>query len=150
MVELDVSNRAGGEDDSDRQATKTTGKYWVVIETASNQRYVFGTNKRRANIGASHLIHLVGTKWLDAAVESKNGVEIVVRSSGKAILLVEDREVGKLIVKNISGRALRKAPGLGVWGAVDDVEVDDKNAVERLAAVHQTLSRFGRTAPLLN
>lgn len=55
----------------------------------------------------------------DVADES-NPVEIVVATSGKAILLVKDRETGERIVGAVTGRALRDSPGLSVYGVVGE------------------------------
>jgi hypothetical protein len=42
----------------------------VLIETASNQAFVFQTNRLREIVGASDLIHRVGTRWaIEAAVK---------------------------------------------------------------------------------
>lgn len=132
-------------------------QFWVLIETGANQKFVFGTNKRRANIGGSHIIHQVGTTWVaDAVREHQDTVcaggcrppddgmhvpavareaagdsghiahagaeaavpEVVVGASGKALLLVPTRDCGKDVIGRVTERALREAPGLGVWGAV--------------------------------
>ena len=40
----------------------------VLIETASNQKTIFQTNRLRENIGASGLIHRVGTRYVIEAL----------------------------------------------------------------------------------
>lgn len=132
------------------------GRYWVVIETGSNQRYIFGTNKRRANVGASELVRRVGTDWVSEAVRAegfKGDVTSVIEASGKAILLVADQVDGRRVVSAVTHRALLEAPGLGVCGAVDDSQIQAGSCMRealrqschcascRLDAVHRALSQ---------
>jgi hypothetical protein len=110
----------------------------VLIETSGNQAYIFATNKLRENVGASELTARVGTRFVLAAVRVAKGqrpqdlrkpdtypalsdtnpVEVILAVSGKALLLVRDKDIGKQIVRAVTLRALRKAPGLEVRGVV--------------------------------
>ncbi|WP_165495259.1 Cas10/Cmr2 second palm domain-containing protein [Actinomadura roseirufa] len=104
----------------------------VVLSTAGNQNYVFGSNKRRENVGASHLITRVEGEWLDRALAEvaapgrggrrwrveDDGIEVVTANAGGVTLLVGDREIGRRVVGVITEAALREAPGLDVCGAV--------------------------------
>ncbi|MDG4765302.1 hypothetical protein O7632_14535 [Solwaraspora sp. WMMD406] len=102
-----------------------TGRHWVVIETGANQAYVFASNKQAVNVGASELIFRAGTEWVRTAVDTINNgrteplVEIVVAASGKALLLADDADTGRAVVRAVTRRALDEAPGLDVWGTVD-------------------------------
>ncbi|MDQ1249328.1 MAG: hypothetical protein QG597_3703, partial [Actinomycetota bacterium] len=105
-----------------------TSGYWTLIETGGNQAYIFGTNKRRANVGGSELIHRVGNEWTRQAISDVLGspaataagwqADPVVCASGKALILTSHPECGRAIVSKVTERALREAPGLGVWGVV--------------------------------
>lgn len=112
--------------------------YWVVIEAGAKQAYIFRTNKRRATVGASQLVHEVGLKWVDdACAECRTHahfreVDIVVQDSGKANLLVQSAEQGRCLVGAVTRKALDLAPGLEVWGAV--VECGDDPDLKSLAA----------------
>lgn len=104
----------------------------VELSTAGNQNYIFGSNKRRENVGASHLITCVEGAWLDRALAAVgasgadarrqrvevHGIEVVTANAGGVRLLVRDAEVGKWVVGVITEAALREAPGLDVCGAV--------------------------------
>jgi hypothetical protein len=90
---------------------------WVLIETGANQAYIFDTNRLRHAVGASYLVHQLGTAWVRAAAAA-HGAQVVLAISGKALLLVEDPAAGQAVIERVSAQALREAPGLEVTGAV--------------------------------
>ncbi len=110
----------------------------VLIETTGNQAFIFATNKLRENVGASELTARVGTRFVLEAVQGAGGtlpsdshnpttypgiseqnpVEVILAVSGKALLLVRDAGLGRQIVRAVTLRALREAPGLEVRGVV--------------------------------
>lgn len=121
----------------------------VRIKTFKNQDYIFATNRRRENVGASELVHRVGTRFvLDAVaqltgtaiyddeaeelfqrlldpqlnrrIEDGAAVEVVIAASGTALLLADAPEHGRRIVAAVTERAAREAPGLLVRGAVSE------------------------------
>lgn len=47
-------------------------------------------------------------------------VEVILATSGKALLLVKDSEVGRQIIQDVTTDALKKAPGLDVCGVVSE------------------------------
>lgn len=128
-------------------------RHMVVVEAGSKQDYVFATNKRREAVGASELIHRVGGKWLDDALSSVPGVEVVLRVSGLATLLVTDRVVGRKVVEHVTRRALEQASGLDVYGWVSgEVEVGTAEQVrdaQALAFEGLAEVRARRPSPLL-
>src|SRR5882762_1767016 len=102
----------------------------VLIETSGNQNYIFATNKLRENVGASELTYHVGTKtvleaigkgdWVkndptgnilrkklldkneNPEVGNGNKVEVIVATSGKAILLVDERTTGEQVIRGVT------------------------------------------------
>lgn len=110
----------------------------VLIETSGNQAFIFATNKLRENVGASELTAQVGTRFVVEVVQGAGGtlpsdshnpttypgiseqnpVEVILAVSGKALLLVRDAGLGRQIVRAVTLRALREAPGLEVRGVV--------------------------------
>lgn len=92
-------------------------RHWCLIETGANQAYVFGTNRLRHVVGASYLVHQVGTDWVPDAAR-RVGANPVVAISGKALLLVDNPAAGRALISDVSMRALERAPGLEVTGVV--------------------------------
>jgi len=113
----------------------------VLLETSANQAYIFGPNRLREAVGASELIARVGTQWVVDAlaaalrtdphtvascrIAAGDRAELVVATSGKAIVLAEELSLGHQLVEAVTTRALRDAPGLDVAGATWPVTGDD-------------------------
>lgn len=93
-------------------------RYWVLAETSANQSFIFDTNRLRHAVGASQLIHESTTTWLDEAIRDYDGVNVVQAVSGKALLLVDSPSSGRAIVRTLSQRALKDAPGMELTGAI--------------------------------
>ena len=163
--------------------TEDVDVHLVLIETAGNQAYIFGTNRLREQIGASEIIRRVGVDFvLDAVVDvtgrdeppgfktaqqvlttaklsaylldtetanppiekqtdEKPAVEILVATSGKALLLVKERDIGEEIVRQVTCQALKEAPGVAVCGVVSEPFRFGKAETlhEAVRTVHQTL-----------
>lgn len=142
----------------------------VLIETSGNQAYIFATNKLRENVGASELTAQVGTQFVwDAvksaegkvppdgerrdpakypALDSQNPVEVILAVSGKALVLVRDAALGQKIVRDVTLRALREAPGLEVRGVVSRNFDFDKDTLHRLIGeVHRDFEKVRSRLP---
>jgi hypothetical protein len=123
--------------------------YLVLIETSGNQSYIFCTNKLRENIGASELTYRAGTQWVMEAVAAINTgqtpeyssetsfrhmlldpnlnqpidnakIEVIIATSGKALLLANDREDAKQVIQSVTKKALQAASGLDICGIISD------------------------------
>ncbi len=119
----------------------------VLIETSGNQAYLFATNRLPENIGASELTYRVGTQFVLEAVANqactplwsnndspqelrtklknapkidKAPIEVIIATSGKALLLVKDKQVALAIISEVTERALRDAPGVDVCGVISE------------------------------
>jgi hypothetical protein len=126
-----------------------------MIETGSNQDFVLASTRRRYSVGASALVKDVATWAREAAKatrEKGGAVQEVVVTSGKALLLVTDAEVGRDVVGAVTERALGAAPGLDIWGYVeddDDVKANPDSPMARIGALHgrHAAVRFERLGP---
>ncbi len=134
-------------------------RFLTQIETAGNQAYIFESNKMRQNVGASELVFRSGTDWVLEAVANATRekpmwqestlaraealldqrdeatVEVVVTTSGKALLLTDDRETAREIIGEVTLSALREAPGLDVCGATVEVGESFAGASKAVAQV---------------
>ena len=149
--------------------------YLLLLETSGNQAYLFATNRLRQNVGASELIWQSGSRWVPEAIEAeggsdlsvdhpverrekiktsgaKGGYEVILATSGKALVLVEgsgnDLHKAKTLIGKVTRRALREAPGLDICGAI--AEVSDATPIhEAVAEVHRKfeLVRNQRPSP---
>jgi hypothetical protein len=119
-------------------------KHLVLIETASNQRTIFQTNRLRENIGASQLIHQVGTVFVADAIKGLVGVTTIIAVSGKAILLTDCREDAECIIARVTERTLRQCPGVTARGVYVAVETDDADGLD--SAIKQAHQRVNEVA----
>nr|WP_321500810.1 hypothetical protein [uncultured Dethiosulfovibrio sp.] len=131
------------------------GIYVVMLETSGNQSYIFSTNKMRDVVGASELIYRVGTTYVERAVWEIFGrqfsakaildepkieenesclVEVVVSTSGKALLLIrDDANCNKIksFIRTWSRLVVTEAPGVDALGVYSEVPVDLSKPLDR-------------------
>lgn len=139
--------------------------YLVLLETSANQAYIYNSNKLRENLGASECTFIAGTEFVFEACnyeypgaleigeflldkeknlpieKSKSEAEIILATSGKALVLTKSPGKAREIVRKVTKSALVKTPGLTIHGAI--VEVDDLNGAQAfgksMKEVHQKL-----------
>lgn len=141
----------------------------TLIETDGNQRYIFATNRLRQNVGASELIFRTCTQvalegaaaagggdcWRESTrerarrlvdpgcnhrIEDGAECEVVVATSGRAILLCRSAETARRVVRHVTGWAARRAPGLGVAGVTAACDLGAE-------AVHDVILGLARELP---
>lgn len=124
-------------------------KYWVLIESGSNQEFILQSTRRRFQVGASELVKRLESWVTGAVADTRRSADLVVCTSSKAMLRVADREVGKAVVAQVTRQALIEAPGLDVWGYVDNVATSDGHCIARLGEVYagHTGLRWARPGP---
>jgi len=136
-------------------------RFLVFLETSGNQSYIYATNRLRENVGASELTARAGMHWLVEALgrtdlraecpqafraglranpKCSGGQEIVLATSGKAMVLVPNEACGRELIRTISTRALTDAPGLSVAGAI--VPLAGRSVSDASAAIRDAHGRF--------
>jgi len=75
---------------SDKNIRKNN-MYLAMVETNSNQAYIFSTQRQRDHIGASWLISQV-PKWFDEFCEEHKKKEVFTKVSGKVVATFESKE----------------------------------------------------------
>ena len=121
--------------------------YLVMLQTNSNQPFIFSSPRLREQIGASFEITLL-SKWVkDKAEELLNTKTLpssfwVSDSSGKVIVRFTEadgdpKDLAKRLIREVTLRALTDAPGLDVTGVFieatfDKVDARDLNKLDRV------------------
>lgn len=125
----------------------------VLLDTGGKQEFIFASNKQAVNVGASELIMRVGTNWVTeaiaAAAQGRDTSDwVLVQASGKAVLTVPDEGTGRSIIRAVTTRALREAPGLEVSGVVLRIETDLGTTIREAHRLHEEV-RAGQPSPWL-
>ena len=104
----------------------------VIVDTAQIQPYIFGSNRLRENIGASHLVAQATGEWALERVPQPNNVEDAVTGKlndkeilkdhlaaevlyvggGNAVILFDGEPRARQFVEVLSRQVLTSAPGL--------------------------------------
>lgn len=129
--------------------------HWVLLESGSNQEFIFRSPRRRYSVGASGLL-LDVPGWVDAACAGSEDVRRVITTSSKALLLARTADAGREVVREATQLAMRQAPGLDFWGVVEqEVPREDdgepRALMRRVAGLHQLHAqvRYERPTPHL-
>lgn len=141
----------------------------VLIETASNQAYIFATNRQREQVGASELLARSTTSWLLDALPAGShplagtgdqhddvasllddpgrnpagdvDVELLTVTSGKSLLVCRTPELAREVVAGVTGRALHDAPGLTVRGVtVPFGEGTGRDLIDAVLTAHRRMA----------
>jgi hypothetical protein len=147
----------------------------AVLETQSNQPYIFASNRQAAALGASQLLLESCTSWVlkacnkesdksltsiearrDLLAKEKltpddNGltdVSVVLATSGRSVLLSSDRESLEMAVRKVTVRCLSEAPGMGLSAGIHEFQWNDADIVSKhsVAPVWQAMREASRKA----
>ncbi|BAZ48034.1 hypothetical protein NIES4103_06390 [Nostoc sp. NIES-4103] len=132
----------------------------MVIDTTGIQKYIFGSNRLRENIGGSYLVKVATFEWVEECLrelgeiyipdqETENFApripknleirgELVYAGGGNTVLLFRGEENAKNFTKILTKKILYKAPGLNIvvahqifdWDTDSLQEVIDKKVIQ--------------------
>ncbi len=148
----------------------------VIVDTAQIQPYIFGSNRLRENIGASHLVAQATGDWAKEVVQQvtqnhnikadgtlddtkciENSVsnldaEVLYAGGGNFVVLFRDDDRAKAFTRELSRKALTDAPNLQLV-IVQDLFDWTQSLAEKIQATFKKLAdeKSSRTlsAPLL-
>jgi hypothetical protein len=134
-----------------RVGTKTVLE---TVEEATKEQHEKDPAKQSVKLWANDLSgEQVRANLLDPSLnpkleDHKSDIEVIVATSGKAILLVRTKQVGKDLIKHVTQTALRDMPGLTLHGAISS-EVEDSlsNIHEAIVEVHHILESIRHQIP---
>lgn len=122
----------------------------TILDSTGIQEYIFGSNKLKENIGASHLLIQVSTEWLYLALEqvapgahnfsihpttisqkplekdSNQKLEVIYSGGGNVVILSRNKAIAKDVVRALSRKLLENAPGLEITAAHRPLAANDK------------------------
>ena len=118
------------------QLTYLAGTKWVIDAVAKidgKSRICLWTDK-----GNKQLRNKLLNTELNSPIEETNfNVEIIVAASGKALLLVKDRDKAQAIIREVTLQALKESPGLDISGVIHKFDWQQKRSLEKaIKAIH--------------
>jgi len=121
--------------------------FLALVETASNQRFIFQSNKLREVLGASELVRRAGIDFVESAKDAggfAGRVECCLSTSGKALLKFENQEDASEFIFRLTRKALVEAPGLGVYGAISEPISKDGSPKETASIIRALFERLAQ------
>lgn len=83
----------------------------TVVDVTGTQKYIFGTNKLRENIGASEIVAQATDDWVHGLVSKKN---VIYCGGGNALLLFDDLPEARDFARVYTKKLLQEAPNLDI------------------------------------
>jgi hypothetical protein len=131
----------------------------TVIDTTGIQKYIFGSNRLRENIGGSYLVQSATFEWVKECLleieklelgkvyifdeetdefapqitrNSKIAAELVYAGGGNTVLLFRNEGIAKEFTKKITTKILHEAPGLNIVIAHEEFDWDKDSLRETI------------------
>lgn len=126
----------------------------LIVDTAQIQPYIFGSNRLKENIGASHLVWLATKRWVFEALSKPHNMieppgefgewgfngekhiedpnhdlaaEVLYAGGGNVVAVFRKKEDADLFERRLSCKVLKGAPGLQLVIVQKDFEWQEKN-----------------------
>jgi len=141
----------------------------VIVDTAQIQPYIFGSNRLRENIGASHLVAAATNDWAKKVVHTVAprhnidgngnldrtkhiedlapdfGAEVLYAGGGNFVVLFRHEDIARAFTRKLSRKALTEAPNLHLVIAQQalhwkDAPHQDHSLYETVQAVFKRLA----------
>ena len=131
----------------------------TLIDTTGIQAYVFGSNRLREILGASHLVDSATGKWINECAQSNGNIndgaacETVYCGGGNALLIFKDKASEESFIRVYSRKVLCDAPGLKI--AIESIDFDwSKDAIggkgNKLQELQQKMQKAKQSLPATN
>ena len=119
------------------ELTYLSSTKWLIAAVAkvdSNSRLDLWTGR-----GSKQLRDKLLNSELNPPIENTEfQVEIILAASGKALLLVKEREKARSIIRQVTLQALKEAPGLDISGVIQEFDWDrERSLISALRQIHQ-------------
>lgn len=121
----------------------------TAVDTTQIQRFVFGSNKLKENIGGSELVELATHRWVYEALPSSHNVvdvntgrldasktigqvdaEVVYVGGGNAVIMFRSIDLARAFTRRLTLRVLKDAPGLDILVAHREFNWNDESLAE--------------------
>jgi hypothetical protein len=146
--------------------------YLTLVDTTQIQPYIFGSNRLRENIGASHLVHCATTEWAVAAVQKVSqrtnilsdgtldttkhiedahanlDAEVLYAAGGNFAVLFKEEAHAKAFTQNLSRCVLTCAPNLQIVVVHEPFDWNSDRLSEVLKRALSKLAEYKRARPI--
>lgn len=133
------------------ELTYRAGTKWVldaVAEVNSSSKLSLWTTK-----GSEELRKKLLNSQLNKRIEDSedNRIEVIIATSGKALLLTRDKKAAQEVIKKVTHKAIQKAPGLDICGVFEsfDWEIDKLGDINSKVHKKFEMVRSQRPSPNL-
>ena len=150
----------------------------VLVDTTGIQSYIFGSNRLRENVGASHLVYLATEGWLrtdpalllgteqhnlrngkiaeELYIENDLDAELLYAGGGNTVVLFRNDgndTSAKRFTRNLSWKLIAEAPGLEVVTVRQEVDLENGSLAQAFKSGFEQLGKRKadreRSQPLL-
>jgi hypothetical protein len=130
------------------ELTYRSGTQWVMEAVAQANGNPI-PDKKTFESSSSFRAKLLDAQFNPPIDNEKTEVEIIIATSGKALLLAKKEDKAQEIVKEVTKRALLEAPGLDICGATREFAWEKDNVAEVNRQLHQEFEvvRSSRSGP---
>jgi len=128
------------------ELTYQAGTKWVLEAVAQvSDLKLWDSDRKKLR---ENLLNASLNKQIDSSNDIK--VEVIVATSGKAILLTRNHETAKKIIHEVTYRALREAPGLDICGVSREFEWETHRLGEVIREVYKKFQSVRSQRPSPN